>query len=51
MCAGDRGILTGRVTKKYLVDGEPPVDVEVTIATQDGPVSPCQTTIVLPSRH
>jgi class 3 adenylate cyclase len=23
----------------------------LTIATQDGPVSPCQTTIVLPSRH
>ena len=36
VCAGDDMILTGRVTKKYLVDGEPHVDVEVTIATQDG---------------
>ena len=44
-------ILTGRVAKKYLVDGEPHVDVEVTIAPQDGPVSPCQTTVVLPSRY
>jgi len=51
VCAGDDMILTGRVTKKYLVDGEPRVDVEVTIATQDGPVSPCQTTLVLPSRY
>jgi acyl dehydratase len=51
VCAGDDMILTGRVTKKYMVDGEPRVDVEVTISTQDGPVSPCQTTIVLPSRY
>jgi len=51
VCAGDDMILTGRVTKKYLVDGEPHVDVEVTIATQDGPVSPCTTTVVLPSRY
>lgn len=51
VCAGDDMILTGRVTKKYLVDGEPRVDVEVTISTQDGPVSPCQATVVLPSRY
>jgi hypothetical protein len=36
---------------RYLVDGEPRVDVEVTIATQDGPVSPAQTTVVLLSRY
>jgi acyl dehydratase len=51
VCAGDEMILTGRVTKKYLVEGEPRVDVEVTLSTLDGPVSPCQTTIVLPSRY
>ncbi|MCC6848970.1 MAG: MaoC family dehydratase N-terminal domain-containing protein [Deltaproteobacteria bacterium] len=51
VCAGDDMTLTGRVTKKYLVEGEPRVDVDVVIATQDGPVSPCQTTIVLPSRY
>jgi acyl dehydratase len=51
VCAGDDMILTGRVSKKYLVDGEPHIDVEVTIATQDGPVSPCRTTVVLPSRY
>ncbi len=51
VCAGDDMILTGRVTRKYLVDSEPHVDVEVTIATADGPVSPCRTTVVLPSRY
>jgi acyl dehydratase len=51
VCAGDDMILTGRVTRKYLLDGEPRVDVEVTIATQAGPVSPCETTLVLPSRY
>lgn len=51
VCAGDDMILTGRVTKKYLVDGEPRIDVEVTISTQDGPVSPCEATVVLPSRY
>jgi acyl dehydratase len=51
VCAGDDMILTGHVVRKYLQDGEPRVDVEVTIATQDGPVSPCQTTLVLPSRY
>ena len=51
ICAGDDMILTGRVAKKYLHDGEPRVDVEVTISTQDGPVSPCQTTLVMPSRY
>ena len=51
ICAGDDMILTGRVVRKYLHDGEPRVDVEVTISTQDGPVSPCQTTLAMPSRY
>lgn len=50
VCAGDDMILTGRVIKKYVENGEHRVDVEVTISTQDGPVSPCQTTVVLPTR-
>ena len=50
VCAGDDMILTGKVVKKYVEHGEHRVDVEVTIATQDGPVSPCQTTVVLPTR-
>ena len=51
VCAGDEMILTGRVVKKYLEDNEPRVDVEVTISTQDGPVSPCRATLVMPSRY
>jgi acyl dehydratase len=51
VCAGDDMILTGTVTKKSVVDGEGRVDVEVIISTQDGPVSPCQTTVVLPLRY
>jgi acyl dehydratase len=50
VCAGDDMILTGRVVKKYVEAGEHRIDVAVTIATQDGPVSPCQTTVVLPTR-
>ncbi len=51
VCAGDDMILTGKVIKKYVHDGEACVDVEVTISTQDGPVSPCQTTVVLQPRY
>jgi acyl dehydratase len=51
VCAGDDMILTGRIAKKYLQDDEPRIDVEVTISTQDGPVSPCHATVVLPSRY
>ena len=51
VCAGDDMILTGRVTEKSLVDGEPRIEVEVVISTQDGPVCPCQATVVLPSRY
>jgi acyl dehydratase len=51
VCAGDDMILTGKVVKKSVEDGEGRVDIEVVISTQDGPVSPCQTTIVLPLRY
>ena len=49
--AGDDMILTGTVTKKHIQSGEGRVDVEVVISTQDGPVSRCQTTVVLPFRY
>lgn len=51
VCAGDDMILTGRVIRKYMHDSEPCIDVEVTISTQDGPVSPCQATLMMPSRY
>ncbi len=50
VCAGDDMILTGRVARKYVEDSEPRVDVEVVIATQDGPVTPCSATLSLPTR-
>jgi len=50
VCAGDDMILEGRVTEKLVEDGEHRVAVEVTISTQDGPVTPCTTVVALPSR-
>jgi acyl dehydratase len=50
VCAGDEMIVTGRVTSKYIADGEHRVDLDVTIATVDGPVTPCSATLALPSR-
>ena len=50
ICAGDDMIITGRVVKKYAEDGEHRVDLEIMIATQAGPVTPCKATLVLPSR-
>ncbi|MFN8544442.1 MAG: MaoC family dehydratase N-terminal domain-containing protein [Candidatus Binatia bacterium] len=50
VCAGDDMILDGKVTGKQVVDGEHRVDVEVVIATQDGPVTPCTATLVLSTR-
>ena len=50
VCAGDDMIITGHVTKKYREDDEGRVDVEVSIATQDGPVTPSSATVTLPSR-
>lgn len=50
VCAGDDMILTGTVTSKYVDDGEHRVDVDVMIATQDGPATPCAATLALPVR-
>lgn len=43
-------ILTGRVVRKYVADGEHCADLEIVIATQAGPVSPCSATLALPTR-
>jgi acyl dehydratase len=50
ICAGDDMIITGTVTRRYVDGGEHRVDLEIVIATQDGPVSPCTATLALPSR-
>lgn len=50
VCAGDVMTLTGAVTAKYVEDGEPRVDVDVMIATADGPATPCAATLALPAR-
>ncbi len=50
VCAGDDMIITGHVTNTYEQDGEHLVDIDVMIATQDGPATPCSATLVLPSR-
>ena len=50
VCAGDDMIITGHVTKKYREGDEGRVDVEVSISTQDGPVTPSSATVALPSR-
>ncbi len=50
VCAGDDMILTGKVTRKHADGGDHLVDLEVVIATQDGPVTPCTATLALPSR-
>ena len=50
VCAGDDMKITGRVTRKYVEDGEHRVDLDITISTQEGPMTPCSATLVLPSR-
>ena len=50
VCAGDNMTITGRVTKKQVEDGEHRVELEITISTQDGPMTPCTATLALPSR-
>lgn len=50
VCAGDDMILTGKVARKYVEDGETRVDLDIVMATQDGPVVPCGATVALPSR-
>jgi 3-oxo-4,17-pregnadiene-20-carboxyl-CoA hydratase beta subunit len=51
VCAGDDMILTGKIVRKYIADDGPCVDLEIMIATQDGPVVPCSATLVLPTRE
>ena len=50
ICAGDDMILTGKITRKYVENDEHRVDVQIDISTQDGPVTPCTATLVLPTR-
>jgi hypothetical protein len=50
VCAGDDMILTGTVARKYVEDGESRIDLDIMIATQDGPVTPCSATLMLPTR-
>jgi acyl dehydratase len=50
VCAGDDMILTGRVLRRYVEAGEHRVDLEIVIATQAGPVTPCGATLALPTR-
>jgi acyl dehydratase len=50
VCAGDEMIITGTVQRKYVEDGEHRVDLDITISTQDGPVTPCSATLALPVR-
>ncbi len=51
VCAGDEMIVTGRVVRKYEADDELLVDLEIMIATQDGPATPCSATLALPGRE
>ena len=50
VCAGDDMIITGKVTKKYVQDGDHRVDLDIMIATQAGPATPCGGTLSLPTR-
>jgi acyl dehydratase len=50
VCAGDDMIVTGRIARKYVEDGEHRVDLEILISTQEGPATPCSATLALPSR-
>jgi acyl dehydratase len=50
VCAGDAMTVTGRVKRKYLHGEEKRLDIEVMIANQDGPATPCEATVALPSR-
>lgn len=50
VCAGDEMTITGKVTKKYVDNGEHRVDLEMVLSTAEGPVTPCTATLSLPSR-
>ncbi len=50
ICAGDDMIISGKVTRKYVENGDHLVDIDVMMATQEGPATPCSGTLALPSR-
>jgi acyl dehydratase len=50
VCAGDDMVITGKVTKKYVEEGDHRIDLDIMISTQDGPATPCGATLSLPSR-
>ena len=50
ICAGDDMIISGKVMRRHLEDGEHRVDLDIMVSTQDGPVTPCTATLALPSR-
>ena len=50
VCAGDDMIITGKVTRKYVEDGDHRIDLDVMISTQEGPATPCTGTLSLPTR-
>ncbi len=50
VCAGDDMIVSGRIERKYVEDGEHRVDLEIMISTQEGPATPCSATLAVPSR-
>jgi len=51
VCAGDDMIITGRVARKFVKDGEHRVDIDIVVSTQDGPAYDCGGTLALPSRN
>jgi acyl dehydratase len=50
VCAGDDMIITGKVIKKYVQDGDHRIDLDIMISTQAGPATPCGGTLSLPMR-
>jgi acyl dehydratase len=50
VCAGDDMIVTGKVIKKYVEDGDHRVDIDIMISTQEKPTTPCSATVSLPTR-
>jgi acyl dehydratase len=51
LCAGDDMIITGKVTRKYVEEGDHRVDLEVMISTAEGPATPSGGTLSLPRRR
>jgi hypothetical protein len=50
ICAGDEMIINGRVARKFVVDDEHRVDIDIVVSTQDGPAYDCGGTLALPVR-